>query len=69
MFQDKSETYVDMVHLNYFINLAMIHEYSLRGCLFGLPILRVGRGLSLEDKADDKKLHAAYVNLLLLIFS
>lgn len=39
-----------------------------RGCLFGLPILKVGQNLSLEDKEVVRKLHAAYDNLLLLIF-
>lgn len=37
--------------------------------LFGLPLLEIGRELSLEDKAVHGVLHAIYGNFLLLTLS
>lgn len=37
--------------------------------MFSLHVLEIGQGLFLEDKVDDRKLHVAYGNLMLLIFS
>lgn len=68
MFVEESATYVDLVYLQYIIDLTMIHEYNWGG-VFGLHVLEVRRRLSLEDKADDREMHTAYSNLLLLIFS
>lgn len=66
---DKNATYVDMVYLKYLIDLTSIHEYNWEDRLFGLPVLEVEWRLSLEDKVDDRELHAAYNIFLLLIFS
>lgn len=69
MFVDKSATYVDVVYLKYFIDLTAIHEYNWWGRLFGLPVLEVGRGLSLENKENYRELHISYGTIVLLIFS
>lgn len=61
-FVDKSVICVDVVYLKYFIDLMVIHEYNC-GCLFRLHVIKTGIGLSLEDKADDRKM------LLMLIYS
>lgn len=69
MFVDKSSTFFDVVYLKYFIDLTEIHEYKLRGRMFGILVLQTGRGLSLKYKAIDRKLHAAYSSLVILVCS
>lgn len=38
MFMGKNATLIDVVYLQYFIDLTTIHEYN-KGHMFGLPVL------------------------------
>lgn len=66
---DKSVIYVDVVYLKYFTDLSAIHKYNYGAPVFSTYTRSWVRLVILEDKVDDGVLHAAYSNLLLLIFS
>lgn len=67
MFVDKNATYVDVVYLKYFIGLKAIHEYNWGTACLIYMYLKLDEGC-LWKKISNRKLHATYGNLLLLLF-